>query len=446
MNEKSLQPTLGPAAIADNNGTFGSTVAATLENALAQALAGGIQEPQVQPAPPAQPVQVPPASPTDAPVEVKPAPAENPPDIQVPDDRPVVSTEPVAKVADRFRTPQTPVPETPQTPATDPGSDPAAPENLDPKANDAWKHLKQLLKASRADNETLRQQLDQVTKGAGAVAQERAQFADAIKQRDDQIKELEERIGKLDLAATPEFRQQYDKPIDDVVTQIKDVLAAESDLQPEAIADVAENLLEASDTEFNQMVGKLPASVQGSLLDKRVKFANLMAARDHAVREWRTTQSGVAAVDDQQKLVERATRRRDMAEAAIEFATKITPPQDRVSVLGESVYADDVRNVTESFRGFMQEAKDEEIARAAYQGFLVPVMQRQVAFLAQALEEMRNYAYTLKGAAVPPVSAIRLKGAEPSPAPAPAPVVREGQHFAETVEQTIAGALAGLSR
>ena len=357
-----------------------------------------------------------------------------------------MSTAPVVDAASRFTDKVTEAPAAAVPQMQDTGADPAQPENMDAKANEAWKYLKQQLRAARADNDALRARIDEVAKGAGTVAKERAQFADALKERDDHIKELEERLGRLDLEATPEFRAKYDAPIEKLAVQVSEVLRAETGLQDDKIRATSEAVLTATDEEFNQMVSNLPAPVQGSLLDKRVQFSRLASARNNAVKEWRTTKAGVEAVDDQQKVVERASRRRDLAEAAIKFSTETTPPQNRLSVLSESTYSDDVRTVTDQFRGFMQEANDAEIARAAYQGFLMPVVQRQIAYLVSALSEMRNYATTLRGVSLPPVSSMRVVGSPPPPPPPPIPAVEPGQHFQATVENTVVNALGGLFR
>lgn len=372
--------------------------------------------------------------------EVPPKGGEQP----APDQRPIVSTEPVKSVASRFLDPETPAPEqkttTAQLPPDTPVEDP--PDLVTEKAKNAWQELKAREKASRQYALEVKAQLEEAIKSGQLVAGERVELANGLKERDDRIKALEEELGKLTLEHKPEFREKYDVPMKDISAQVEGVLKDATDIEdPAQLAQVTESLLTASDEAFNRMVSKLPSPVQGSLLDKRRQFGQLSQARELAVNEWRTTQDGVTAEDKQRQVVEHATRRRALAEQAIEFTKVLTKPEDRLPILTETEYAADVEQADRDFRGFMQEAKDESIARAAYQGFLMPVVLRQVAYLAEAVDQWRSAYNALKGIRNPPSMAMRVQSAREEAPPPAAPVIEPGRNFKDTVENTVMATL-----
>lgn len=358
-----------------------------------------------------------------------------------------VSTEAVSgmDIAAMFRAPTTDAPPMPeQLPPDTPVEAPPEIEHNE-KAKSAWEILRARERESRHLAESLKSQLEQTSKQAGAVAEERAKFADELKSRDDRIHELEDELGKLSLEHQPEFRHQYDEPMEKVAQSFRDALRDAAEISDEQLDDLSRKLLQVNDSEFNRMVAQLPATAQGSLWDKRREYAGIATARSNAISEWRTAQAGVAATDAQRQVIQNTERRRTLAEQAIDFTNTQLPQDKRPSVLSEVTYKEDVDSANKQFRGFMQVASDDEIARVAYQGFLVPVMQRQVAFLAEALGKWRDAYYAIRGAGAPPALPMRVQSQTPSAPPAPvAPKVAEGAgSFSNTVRDTIANGIRG---
>ena len=408
---------------------FQSVVAETLLGALKEGLEAPAPAPDPAPTPAQTPAQTPAPAPAPAPV-------------------PALSTDPVGNdLSSMFmeKQSQAPTPQTVQPVADTPIQEP---EGRNEKASYAWKELRTRERALRDQNAAFRAEIERITKEAQAVADERVKFADELKQRDDRISQLTEELGKLDLAHKPEFREKYDKPLGAVAEQVSALLKDETDIDDErTLAETANRLMEVNDSEFNRLVANLPASVQGSLLDKRRTFREIVAARDHAISEWRTTQDGVAATAEQQRVVERSERRRDMAERAIEFIKAKTPAEKRLSVLSEQVYAEDIANVDKSFRGFMQQAEEKDIAVAAYQGFLMPVVQRQLAFLADAANQWKAAYYRTRGMSSPPVFPVGDRPPPPPPPPKPQEPLAPAS-FKDTVNGAVLDALrsAGIGQ
>ena len=378
--------------------------------------------------------------------QMPPAPQQVPQQVPQQDASFTVSTAAVSDldIGAAFKT--QPVDAPPPPPPLPPDNPVQAPPEIEQneKAKSAWEILRGRERESRHRAEALQAQLESVSKQANAVAAERAKFAEELQGRDDRIHELEDRLGKLDLASRPDFRRQYDDQMGAVAESFRSALKDAADIDDDGeIADMTRKLLAVNDSEFTRMVSQLPATAQGSLWDKRREFLGIANARENALAEWRTAQEGVAKTDEQRTVVETAERKRALAEQAIDFTMTKLPRERRPSVLAESTYKQDVDSATQQFRGFMQVASDDEVARVAYQGFLVPVMQRQVAYLAEAVGKWRDAYYAIRGAGAPPALPIRVQSESVSvPHPAPAPRVEDhGGGFSNVVKDTIAGVL-----
>lgn len=422
-----------------------STAGGNLRAMIAGAIQDKIEEAAALQTAGQQPPALPPTQ--ETPVQVPWQPPAPPATPQEPP-KPVVSTEPVSQldIAAMFKTPTTDAPPPPaQLPPDTPVEAPPEIEHND-RAKSAWEILRNRERESRHLAESLKSQLEQTSRQAGAVAEERARFADELKSRDDRIHELEDELGKLSLEHKPEFRHQYDEPMEKVAQAFRDALMDAAEIDDEDnLAETAKKLLSMNDSEFNRMVAQLPATAQGSLWDKRREYIGIATARNNAISEWRTAQVGVAATDAQRQVIQNTERRRTLAEQAIDFTNTQLPQDKRPSVLSETTYKDDVDSANQQFRGFMQVASDDELARVAYQGFLVPVMQRQVAFLAEALGKWRDAYYAIRGAGAPPALPMRVQTQAPYEPPAPvAPKVTEGAgSFSNTVRDTIVDGIRG---
>ena len=422
---------------------FIGQIASSIEDAIAHGTPG-VPSPAVSPQAPVAPQepmvpQVPVAP--QAVVPSAPLPAQPP----APKDAPVISTAPVSPgVAKQFLDPQTASAQVPQLPQLPPDTPVEQPEEMSDKAKYAWIEIRNREKAARLAAEQYRQKMEQMETQSKTVASERAKFADELKLRDDKVKQLEDELGKLDLQHRPEFKSKYDVPLESLATEVAGIVKSETSATDDdnEARQIAGRMFSMDDDKFQEVVAQLPSPVQGSLWDKRRQARELMGARDHAVQEWRSTQAGVVAEDQQSQIVQRSERRREMADSAIDFAKNQTPIAKRLSVLVEPTYQQDVANVDTAFKGFMQEADDKAIARAAYQGFLVPVMQRQLAFMAEAASAWKEAYYAVNNLGKPPAGPMMVQSSIPiAPPVAAKPKVVEGMNFQDTVENTVESVL-----
>ena len=368
---------------------------------------------------------------------------------------PTVSTDPIGDLSNQFSDPVTQVAQAPAVPEalTAPDVDIPTPQNLDESATYTWQKLKAERKEYRDLARQLQQQVEASAKSGEAIAAERAQFADKLQKLEARNAELEDKLGKASFAESPEFREKYTKQLNQAAESMANTLKESISMDESTdLNKTVRNLLTVDDAEFNRLVSKLPLSVQGSLLNNRLQYKHYAEQGNAALAEWRKTQQGLKTVAEQENTVRMAEHRGSLAKQAIEFSQVMTPMDKRLSIFSEPTYKDDVAKADESFRSFMQAADESAIARAAYVGYAcMPIVQRQLAYAFQALNEYKNAYLMSRSAGTPPMSPMNIVSSAPqvSIAPKPAPVDSDGpRNFQSTVAATVDDTLrrVGLMR
>ena len=290
------------------------------------------------------------------------------------------------------------------------------PAELDEKAGNAWAALRQQKNELRRIAEEQNKRILAFAEKEARFEAERKQLTEALNAKEAELKEKSDKLGKLDLTQSTEFRKRYDEPVAlaeaSLDASIAKLIVADT---PEAVA-AARNAILSDDATFRDYVAELPAEAQNELQVRRQAYLDQEAARQQAIDNWATTSGGLSSIAAEENAAERALRRSRAAEDAIAFSTQRMPADHRAMVLNDPYFADDVKTATDAFKDFMQVATDEQIARSAYLGHLVPVMNRALATAIAGLKEFRDAYYAVRGLAKPGTFAI---GAQPPAQPAP---------------------------
>lgn len=274
--------------------------------------------------------------------------------------------------------------------AESPPDDPIPePENMDDKARNAWAESRAREKQFRQLFAQQKQQIDAFSAKQEEFRKEREQLAAALKAKDDELKAANDKLGKLDLSGSIEFRKRYDEPLRQAEANldaaITDIIAGTD--TPEQVAQARAAIM-SDDTTFQNYVSGLSVDEQATLIQKRRTLMELSAQRQKAIDDWQLTARGLTEAAASRNAADAALARRRNAEAAMRFSKQDVPVESRAYVLTDPAFADDVRIADEAFEGFMQTATDEEMARAAYLGHFIPSMNRA---LMQALDIARQY-------------------------------------------------------
>ena len=295
------------------------------------------QDPQVpveQPAP-AQPPTTPaaPAAPSQPAAPAQPtAPAQPAAQLSAPG---VVTRE---QLHGMFSNPKVQPAEVSATSAVPPDDPIAEPENMGDKAKNAWAELRSRERALRQAVSERQKQIDELVTAQEKFQQERTQLAEALQKKDDELKKANDKLGKLDLSGSIEFRQRYDQPLQQSVANLDQVIndTIEGADSPETIEKIRQFIVRSDDNAFQEYIAGLPVDSQGALIEKRRTFIELYAQRQQAIEKWQETSKGLTATAAQQNAADAALARQRNAEAAIRFNMVELPQDKRAYVLTSS--------------------------------------------------------------------------------------------------------------
>lgn len=316
------------------------------------------------------------------------------------------------------------------------------PEHMDDKARNAWVE-------SRNREKQLRQALAQLKKQNEDMAAKQTQFqtehdelAKALKDKDDQLRGANEKLGRLDLSGSVEFRQRFDEPVAQAEANLDAVIhdsIAGADT-PEQVARIRNYIL-GDDTKFRNYIAKLGIDEQGALIEKRRTLKEMTAQREQALADWQRTAKGLSDTAASANAAEQALRRQRSAEEAIRFNTSDMPVNLRPYITTDEAFADEVKSANEAFTAFMQTATQDEMAKAAHLGHFVPGLNRALMIALREARELQEELYRMRG-----IRNVPTRTSSPRP-PAPKAEPQKpltASELGDKVEADIAGALAPL--
>ena len=313
-----------------------------------------------------------------------------------------------------------------QAPPVPPVKDPAIPDAPpaaqapEGKEGYAWAKLRTEVKKFQGDAEKFQSEAAAAREEAKRVAEEKAQLAAELESQKQREKELVEKVGRLSLAESPEFQQKYDLRLSEIQTKLSKALVKFTGTDEKDAVEQANQLIMADPKKLPDLLSDQNPSVAGMILGLVSEAAAVDEARNQELANWR--QTGAAASFDvaRKSVVEQAENRRKMSAEAIEAA----------KALGNPVYAaEDPRvkeiaaSIEQEFHGFVQTATEEQLIRAASEGYTAPYLYDVLNQQQAEIMELRNQLAGRSRAANPPLFASAPFSAPPPQAPATPPNV-----------------------
>jgi hypothetical protein len=227
--------------------------------------------------PPAQepPAQEPPA---------QEPPAQEPPAQEPPAQEPPAPDEPMLVPEDVLGGDEPP-------PAPEPEEEPPEPPNMDEKARKSWEFQKKQRRELKAQVEALEQQLS-VAKDTPVPDHEEMQ------QLRQQVQDYEQRIGQYDLAATTEFKNNFDAPLAAATDKMVQILVRQG-RDPEDAKAVVARINRATETGksdsdiIDEELGSEAYAVQSAALGHIAEYVGLQSRRQEALDHWQETRQAV---------------------------------------------------------------------------------------------------------------------------------------------------------
>lgn len=373
-------------------------------------------------APAAPAAEAPPAAETPPPAEAPPAAAPVWPPPPSPPPKPFDATAVAARFTGTAPAPaaEAPVavadPGIPEAPPATPGRAPTQAELF------TWAKL-------RTEATTFHKQAAEATSAAEAakaeakrLAEEKAQVAAEKLEADRKITELTEKIGKLSLAESPEFKSKYDLKRAELSNELSAALVKFAKIPPEQANGESARILSADPASLADMVADLNPAVGGMIMAIANKVGGIDAAREQELANWRESSAAHGYEEARRSVVETAETRSVFADKALALAKSYGNP---VFTATDPEAKAQAESLEQAFRGFVQTATEEQLVAAAAEGFSSAQLYDAFNALAAENEQLRNQIAGRSRAALPPMFAAQpyVRDAAP-PAPPPANVTQ----------------------
>lgn len=387
--------------------------------------------------------QAPAETPDPVPANTVPPPAATPP---APADTPPPKPFDASAIQNRFtQNAPPPAPKDTVTPTEPPLTPPSSPEG---KEGFAWAKLRTDMKKYQADAEKFHVEAETAREEAKRAAEEKAALAAELETRKQREQELVEKVGRLSLAESPEFQQKYDLKLSEIQAKLGRALVKfagtdEKDAQAQAL-----QILSADPAKLPDLLSDLNPSVAGMILGMTSEAAAVDEARTQELANWRQTGAAASVETTRRSVVEQAEARRKLSAAAIESA----------KAFGNPVYAaEDPRvreiaaSIEQEFHGFVQTATEEQLIRAASEGYTAPYLYDVLNQQQAEIAELRNQLAGRTRAANPPIFAapagVPPAHVPPAPPPnvVPASTGDSARDYASQVSSDLIRQFAGLN-
>lgn len=313
------------------------------------------------------------------------------------------------------------IPEIPEPPSI------PAPQNMDANQNHSWAAMRAQMNAARRMAEDFRTKYNQLLESSQKFQEEKVNFGEAMNKKDEEIKALQDEIGRTDLTKSPAFREKYDTPVYQVCDEISKTLMANGYEQQQA-DDFARQVIQASREELPNMLSELPSYVQGLIMVNADRADHLLADREQALENWRQSAEGLAAVEARGSAVVNAQKVAGYVGKALDIIHEMPvgngkPPAYQVD---EPTFVADRDAKENQFRAWAQNAPMEQLYAAALEGFMAP---KTYEMLDQVMKENQELRQALAGRArvappITPAPATSVWGQPPPPPPPPTPTVK----------------------
>ena len=302
----------------------------------------------------------------------------------------------------------------------------AAPQNMSEQQNHSWAAMRSQSNAYRKKAEEFRTKYNQLVESTKKIQAEHTDFGAQLTQKDNEIRALQDDIGRMDLTRSPAFREKYDTPLMEVQGDIARTLMDNGYGQEQAI-EFAGQLITAKRDELPELIQRLPVHAQGIIMVNTEKADALWAARNQAVQDWRTSTEGLAAVEARGSAMVTAQHIDQLTQKAIDIIHTMPANNGQIpayQVLDPAFVAD--RDSKEhEFRSWVQHAPEEQKYAAMLEGFMAPKTYEMLDTIMKENQELKQALNNRGRLAAPPIAPSHVNWAPPPAPPPPRPTVKQ---------------------
>lgn len=305
---------------------------------------------------------------------------------------------PVAPVAPPVEMP-------PVTPSVEPPSsveDPTTPGAQD-KQNFAWAQLRHEIKEANNKLAEAQKSIDAERLRAEELNTKLLEQENKLAERERTMADLEDRLGRTNLAESSEFRARFTEPMSRIEDELTSLIIDKTTLKDEKAArKEAKQLLSARDSDVAESIRALPPYVQGAIYNYVRDSRALDAERDAALAAWRDTADGWVEEETRRVAEASAARRAEQADAAAQAFALRTADIPTMAITN-SEFATRRDEELRKAVAFLRTAKDEDISKAAVEGLMAPLAYEIIGALSQQVQDLQNQIQAARGLTSPPV-------------------------------------------
>jgi hypothetical protein len=233
----------------------------------------------------------------------------------------------------------------------------------------------------RSENSKFKRDVIPALEAAKAAAEKQvAELAETKKQLEAERESLSEKVGQLSITESHEFKEKYDGRASAIHSKLAKALVKYAKITEEQSGGLASGLLEiAGDPEvLAQKTEDMHPAVAGAAILAAQEWSQLDEERKQEVANWRQTGLANVVSGAREAVVKSAEERQRMAEDALTFTRNSGNPLFNPDTANpESVQR--AADIAEAFRGFARSASQEDLMKAAADGFAAPLVYEELA-------------------------------------------------------------------
>jgi hypothetical protein len=325
--------------------------------------------------------------PVTAPIAVPAAGAPAPAPAPAPSPAPAPA--PAAPAASRYAKAPEQQPVVPSVTEPLPPEEPPGDPRVDPRAAHAYAQL-------RSENAKFKRELIPSLEAAKktaedantALAAKLVKIEEEKRASDAEKTTLLERLGQVSLTESPQFREKYGSRELLITNKLTGALTKFAGLTPEQAQQFAQSVGQLNTPEdIAAATADMHPSVAGAVLLAAQELGALDEERRMEVSNWRQSLAASEVTGAREAVVRNAAERSRLAEDALEFAKQLGSP---VYASPDPEDAEIARETSDNFRAFAQTATEQELLRAAAEGFSAPVLYKAIEMRDGVIEDLRQ--------------------------------------------------------
>lgn len=220
------------------------------------------------------------------------------------------------------------------------------------------------------------------------LGEERARFAKELEEKDKLVVDMEERLGRANLEASPKFRQQYDLRMQESVGKLANSLVKWGKVDQATAAKTAEQLVRSTPEQLDAQLAKVSPAIAGMVMSAWQDVQSIATERQAALQEWKKSTAAQQMAETQSMTQEGIRQRQTLAAKAVAeaadqgcFVYKDVGTPESKAASGQ--YRD-------AFAGFVQNASQAELVRKAADGFAAPTLYQVIKLQADRIKQLES--------------------------------------------------------